>query len=361
MMVASGTSTPTSITVVATSNWVSPALNAAMAASRSAAFILPCTRPTFRPSALAQHPGAVFGCGEVDLFGFLHQRTDPIGALAAIERGAQMADQFVQPVGTHHTRLHGFAARRTSRDARDIHVAIGGQRQGARDGRRGHHQHIGRPALALQLHALMHAETVLFVHHGQTQILERHIFREQGVGADQDVDLAGRQLCQRLGTARAFLAAGQACQPDAGGLRIRLQRGQMLAHQKLGRRHQCRLQARLHRAQHGQQRHDSLAGTDIALQQPQHALLARHVLFDLSQDLQLRIGQGKGQGGDGPGLEHAGAVDCAAPWVRADWRGSEAGPAGWPEARHRPAAGAPALPAQDRCHEPDCVPSPAMH
>ena len=47
--------------------------------------------------------------------------------------------------------------------------------------------------LALQLHALMHAEAVLLVHHRQAQILERHIFGKQRMGADQDVDLARRQ------------------------------------------------------------------------------------------------------------------------------------------------------------------------
>jgi hypothetical protein len=41
---------PTSITVVATSIRVSPDLKAAMAASRSGAFMRPCTSPTFRPS-----------------------------------------------------------------------------------------------------------------------------------------------------------------------------------------------------------------------------------------------------------------------------------------------------------------------
>ena len=145
MMVASGTSTPTSITVVATRIWVSPALNAAMAASRSAAFILPCTRPTFRPKRLAQHHGAVLGGGQVDLFGFLHQRADPIGALAAVQRAC--ADALISSssrVGAHHPRLHRFASRRAAGDARDIHVAIGGQRQGARNRRRRHHQHIGR-------------------------------------------------------------------------------------------------------------------------------------------------------------------------------------------------------------------------
>ena len=35
----------------------------------------------------------------------------------------------------------------------------------------------------------MHAEAVLFVHHGQRQIAERHVFREQRMRADEDVDV----------------------------------------------------------------------------------------------------------------------------------------------------------------------------
>ena len=95
----------------------------------------------------------------------------------------------------------------------NIHVAIGGQRQGAGDGRRRHHQHVGRFALALQLHALMHAEAVLFVHHRQAQIAEGDIFGKQRMGADQDVDLARRQLRQasrrgaRLSRARSGAAS----------------------------------------------------------------------------------------------------------------------------------------------------------
>ncbi len=62
----------------------------------------------------------------------------------------------------------------------------------------------------------------------------------------------------------------------------------MLLRQHLGRRHQRRLRAGLHRAQHGEQRHQRLAGADIALQQPQHAVRRGQVGVDLGQRLQLR-------------------------------------------------------------------------
>jgi hypothetical protein len=75
----------------------------------------------------------------------------------------------------HHARLDRFAARRPAGDARNIHVAIGGERQSARNRRRRHHQHIGGFALACKCHALMHAEAVLLVDHRQAQIAERDI------------------------------------------------------------------------------------------------------------------------------------------------------------------------------------------
>ena len=48
----------------------------------------------------------------------------------------------------------------------------------------------------------MHAEAVLLVDDGEGQVLERDIRLEQGVRADQDVDLAGRQPLQQLGARR---------------------------------------------------------------------------------------------------------------------------------------------------------------
>ena len=48
-------------------------------------------------------------------------------------------------------------------------------------------------------------------------------------------------------------------------------RREMLADEDFGRRHQRGLGAGLDGGSHGEQRHDGLAGADIALQQPQHA------------------------------------------------------------------------------------------
>ena len=49
---------------------------------------------------------------------------------------------------------------------------------------------------------------------------------------------------------------------------------EMLPREDFGRRHQRGLAAGLDHGGGGEQRHDGLAGADIALQQPQHALAA---------------------------------------------------------------------------------------
>ena len=50
---AAGTSTPTSMTVVATSRRISPLVNSFMTALFSAAFMRPCSRPTITPGSAA--------------------------------------------------------------------------------------------------------------------------------------------------------------------------------------------------------------------------------------------------------------------------------------------------------------------
>ena len=45
---------------------------------------------------------------------------------------------------------------------------------------------------------MRHAEALLFVHDQQAEVAELHVLREQPVRADDDVDLAGGQLLQRL-------------------------------------------------------------------------------------------------------------------------------------------------------------------
>ena len=76
----------------------------------------------------------------------------------------------------------------------------------------------------------------------------------------------------------------------------------MLAGEDLGRGHHRRLPARFDHLRHRQQRDDGLARPDVALQQPQHALLGSQIIADVVDRLTLRAREREGQGGlEAPG------------------------------------------------------------
>ena len=139
--------------------------------------------------------------------------------------------------------------------------------QGARDRRRGHHQHAGPafPALGLQGEALVHAEAVLLVDDGKGEVSELDVRLEQRVRADQDVDLAALESLQQRGARPAFLATREQGKAQAGGMGKGGDGIGVLARQHLGRRHQGGLGSRLDGDAHGHQRHHRLAGADVAL------------------------------------------------------------------------------------------------
>ena len=70
-----------------------------------------------------------------------------------------------------------------------------------------------------------------------------------------------------------------------------LDREEVLLGERLGRRHQRALAARLDRAQERVERDDRLAGADVALEQALHRRRAREVGVDLGDRLLLVLGQ----------------------------------------------------------------------
>jgi hypothetical protein len=64
----------------------------------------------------------------------------------------------------------------------------------------------------------MHPEAVLLVYHGKRQIPEIHVRLEQGVCADQDVDLSGRQALKEFGACASLFPAGEQGQSQVGGI-----------------------------------------------------------------------------------------------------------------------------------------------
>ena len=104
------------------------------------------------------------------------------------------------------------------------------------------------------------------------------------------------------GPGLALVAAGEQRHFEPGRRRQFAQGLVMLAGQQLGRRHQGGLVAGFDGVEHGHQGDDGLAAADVALEQPQHPPLRRHVGVDFGQRLLLAGGQAIGQGG-----QHLGA------------------------------------------------------
>ena len=128
---------------------------------------------------------------------------------------------------------------------------------------------------------------------GEAVELDRRL--DQRVGADDESELARRELGQHVG-------------PPRGRRRAREQRhrhqlaghelgdgGEVLLGQRLGRRHQRGLHPLLDRAQQRVERDDGLARADVALQQPLHGNRAGEVDVDLAHRLLLVRRQREGQ------------------------------------------------------------------
>src|SRR5690606_22299718 len=75
--------------------------------------------------------------------------------------------------------------------------------------------HVGNTlsAFRLQRQPLMHPKPVLLVDDGESQVLEDDVGLEEGVSADEDVDVAAGKAGKDFGSRLAFFAARQ--QPDA--------------------------------------------------------------------------------------------------------------------------------------------------
>ena len=99
-------------------------------------------------------------------------------------------DEFAEPLQRQRHGLDRPPAGRLLCKARHVHVAEGGQHQRARDGRRGHHQHIRRIALGGDGKALVYAEAVLLVDDRQHEVAEADALLKQSMRTDDDIDFA---------------------------------------------------------------------------------------------------------------------------------------------------------------------------
>ena len=253
MIEASGTSTPTSITVVATSSRRRAGGEVGHAPRPCrAAGIWPCTSPTRRAEARARGSRSAPRRRRISATSrFADQRADPIDLRAARRsRGATPSMTSLECGRAGRARSRPAAARAASRRAprgpcrRRARAA-----RRARDRGRGHHQDVGALALGGEAQALVTPKRCCSSITASARSRERDVLLEQRVGADDDrgSPAARPRACARaLG---ALVAAGEQrrLRRPAGAGEAR-ERREVLAGEDLGRRHHRRLAARLDRA-----------------------------------------------------------------------------------------------------------------
>ena len=134
-------------------------------------------------------------CGrEIDFLGFLDQRTDPVGAGAAVDRAPHGFDHLVKAVERDRDRLDRLAACGLLAQLRHFHVAEVGQNQRARDRGRSHDENVGCNALVRERETLVNAEAVLFVHNCEREIAEDNIVLKDRVRPDEQLHAARRKI-----------------------------------------------------------------------------------------------------------------------------------------------------------------------
>ena len=180
-----------------------------------------------------------------------------------------------------------LAIRRGLRDLAHREVAVDRQCERARDRSRRHVQHVRRAVLG-ERGSLLDAEPMLLVDDRDGEIGELDVALDQRMCADGDLRDAVRDLVADL--LRSDRTREQhAPHPELRAERF--QRQEVLLRERLRRRHQRALPARLHGPQKRIQGDDGLAGADVALQQALHRRRLGQIEIDLGDRALLMLGQ----------------------------------------------------------------------
>ncbi len=170
------------------------------------------------------------------------------------------------------------------------------EREGARNGRRRHHQHIGLGGiirlggvgLLHQAEALHHAEAMLLVDDDQAELVELDRLLDERVRADHQLCVALRDVMSRLLLAARLLRSGEQYDAIAGGFENAARRKIMLRRENFRGRHQRDLVAVLDGDDRCFERDNGFARADIALQQTAHGRGLGHVGGNFFQHALLR-------------------------------------------------------------------------
>ena len=201
-----------------------------------------------------------------------------------------------------------------------------------------------RLRLGVERGALAHAEAVLLVDDDDGQAVEHDVGLHERVRADDERQLARRELAQRVRAPRRARRARQQRRAHRLAGHERLQRREVLLGERLGRRHEDRLHVVLDGAQDRVQRDDGLARADLAHQQALHRPRRGELLVELGDRALLVAGQCETAAAPRASAATAPAARRAPapPPTPGAGRGGAAARAGRAAARRRPAgAGRP--------------------
>ena len=213
----------------------------------------------------------------------LDQRADDVGLPPGVEVHAEPRVGLARALGPDPRRDDRLAARRRLRDLGHVELAEHGQRERARDRRRGHVQQV-RPQARERL-TLLDAEAVLLVDDRDREVGELDVALDQRVGPDDDLRLARGDLGASRASSRRSRSSSTTRTPSSAQIASTVRKC-CSASVSVGAIKRA-LPARLDRAQKGVERDDRLARADVALQQPLHRPLEREIAVDLGDRLLL--------------------------------------------------------------------------
>ena len=140
-----------------------------------------------------------------------------------------------------------------------------------------------------------HAETLFFVHHDQSQIMEIHILLEQPVRADHNIDRSGFQFRNDLPLFRFAPEPAQSLDDDRILGKTFEEIVIMLLRQDGGRDQNGGLPSGHYAFEDRPHGDFGFAVADVAAEQPVHRPRRFHILFDLLRRAELIGGFGVGK------------------------------------------------------------------
>lgn len=252
----------------------------------------------------------------IDFIAFFYQRGNPIGLMTILELG------FYPLIGLMGVRWgndlcqHSFTIGGIFTDDRDVLVAIHGHGEGPRDRCRCHHEDMWKCSYFLhlfwcisesclcdssadvfrELFPLFDAESVLLIDDDVGEVLILHIFLYESMRSDDHRELSAFQCLFDAFLLFCLETSEEQSRCDTIRFEKLCEFSGHLRCEDCRRSHVGDLSScSLDPVEEGKKSDDCFPGTDIALQEPLHADITFHILYDFEEGDLLMIRQGKGE------------------------------------------------------------------